>query len=319
MGTSFDILWKPPPPLVEDKDNYRWFYRIAELLNGGVPGATTMLSVPPSENKTGVTINKGQVCGYAGVSAGTMDLQLFIANGSQSAYSILGVASAPIEPNKLGYLIYYGVVDGINTSAWSPGTVLYASASAVGGLTEIPPAPPNIRIVVASVLSQSTNGAIFVRVYPQLRPGYGLFENQAASIAIPTAGVAIPIATAVISRGVSIDPLNNTHLLFEYPALFSVTLTTQVLAGSNADNVVTVWLRKNGVDVPGSATNCTVNGNKVARLSIVNINGISVQVGDYIQFMVDGSTTGGTLVTTPISGTTPATYAVNIQVTQSSI
>jgi len=266
MGTKFDILWKPPPALVEKKEDYRWFYRICELMNGGVTGATTMLSVPAAENKTGATIKKGQLCGYAGVSNGTMDLQLYLANGTQPAYSVLGVASADIKPNELGYLVYYGTIDGIDTSAWPVGTVLFASEITPGALTDVVPVPPNLRIVVGSVLTQSANGSIFVRIYPQLRADYGSWGNF-ASMTPAAANTAYPILFPVVTsaKGLTYNNATGTFTVAT-GGQYQITCTLQIKSTSNSPRQLAAWLVINTIDVVGSAQEVSLSDNNTQMI-----------------------------------------------------
>jgi len=288
---TFDILWKPPPALVEEKEDYRWFYRICELLNGGLPGATTMLSVPAAENKTGATIKKGQLCGYAGVSNGTMDLQLYIANGTQSAYSVLGVASADIPDNQLGYLVYYGTVDGIDTSAWPIGTVLFASETTPGAITANIPVPPNLRIVVGSVLTQSTNGSIFVRIYPQLRADYGSWGN-ANSMTPVAANTAYPILFPLLgsAKGLTYNNATGTFTVAT-GGQYQITSTLQIKSTSNSPRQLAAWLVINNIDVIGSAQQVSLADNNTQMILALLFTPILAK-GDTFKLMYASSAAG---------------------------
>lgn len=319
---TFDILWKPPPGLVTDKDDYRWFYRICELLNGGLPGATTMLSVPSAENKTGVTIRKGQLCGYAGVSNGTMDLRLFIANDTQPAYSVLGIASADIPDKQSGYLIYYGTVDGVDTSAWPVGTVLFASDTTPGALTNVPPVPPAFRVVVGSVLTQAVNGSIFVRIYPQLRPSYGSFNSLVAQDTTAGTPATIKFESTSIAKDI-VKSAGNDEFTLVFGGLYNFLATIQFASTNNTTKTLAAWLQKwNGttwVNVPGSTQEVGFSTTAIMSLCVL-VYAVVANAGDRyrLQWGKTDSASSISLGTGNVAGAATDSTAV-LQIVQVSV
>lgn len=120
-------------------------------------------------NNTGVQINNGTVCRFAG-SLGNSGILLaapFQANGTYNSNVIMGVATEDIPNGEDGLVTYFGKVRGVNTSAFTDGQILYASSTTAGGLTATRPEAPNNIISVAAVVSASNNGILFVRPHAE--------------------------------------------------------------------------------------------------------------------------------------------------------
>ena len=134
------------------------------LLSGSVlqVGQELMYRV---ENNTGSTITNGTVCGAVGVSpAGYVRVAPYQATTIANVKFLLGVATVDIPTGELGYVTSFGFVRDIDTSAFAPGTVLYASGTTPGVLTATPPTPPIPRLIVAlCAIQNATTGRILVR------------------------------------------------------------------------------------------------------------------------------------------------------------
>jgi len=76
---------------------------------------------------------------------------------------IVGVANQNFAQNDYGDITWFGTVEGIDTSIWPVGTILYASTT-VGGLTNTKPTQPAHIIQVAAVTNSHANqGSLLVR------------------------------------------------------------------------------------------------------------------------------------------------------------
>lgn len=117
------------------------------------------------ENNTGSTITNGTVCGAVGVSpAGYVRVSPFQATTAANAKFLLGVATIDIPPGELGYVTEFGFVRDIDTSAFAPGTVLYASGTTPGAFTATPPTTPIPKLIVAlCAVQNATTGRVLVR------------------------------------------------------------------------------------------------------------------------------------------------------------
>jgi len=77
---------------------------------------------------------------------------------------VIGVAAQDFANNEFGYVVSFGKVRQINTSAFSEGDLLWLSVTTPGALTNVEPTKPNCPVLIAAVTrSQQNQGTIFVR------------------------------------------------------------------------------------------------------------------------------------------------------------
>jgi hypothetical protein len=117
------------------------------------------------KNQTGSTIPKGTVVRAAGTlgSSGRILIEPMEIDGTVESKYLLGIVAADIADGSDGYVIDFGKLRKFNTSAWSDGDVLYADDA--GGLTNVEPNPPNLRLPIAFVVhDDATNGVLAIRV-----------------------------------------------------------------------------------------------------------------------------------------------------------
>jgi hypothetical protein len=91
--------------------------------------------------------------------------------GSFPQYFI-GIATTDIASGNYGTALYFGRIDGINTSSWTDGEYLYVSDSVAGALTNVCATSLVMRkLIVGCVLVVGTSGSIQMRPedYPGLR------------------------------------------------------------------------------------------------------------------------------------------------------
>ena len=138
-------------------------------------------------NPSGATINKG----YAVFASGTdavnerINVSPMIANGTVPSKYFIGVSTSNISSGQTGFVNSFGLIEDINASgslygeSWSNGDILYVSPTISGGLTNVEPTSPNLKIETAFVLNNSaTNGVIFIR--PNISRNLGELNNVSA-------------------------------------------------------------------------------------------------------------------------------------------
>jgi hypothetical protein len=117
----------------------------------------------------------------------------------------IGLATHSIEPNTFGYVTTYGIVRGIDTSAFSAGDEIYLSATQIGSGTNVAPIIPNFKVNLGHVInSASSNGSILVQV-GQPKLGGGDMKSEA-----PLNLSGIPFVTQIADTtagGSQTDPL----------------------------------------------------------------------------------------------------------------
>jgi hypothetical protein len=148
--------------LVYDETSSQW-------INGGIAKVDFPVYYSP-----GTPVSIGKVVGFTGAAQGDRpSVSLFSASSTTDPKTLVGITMEAISGRSPGHVRTFGTIYGVNTAAYTVGTVLYASTTA-GELTSTAPSTPNHRIAVAVVTRQHINtGRIFVRMYT---PAYRLTD-----------------------------------------------------------------------------------------------------------------------------------------------
>jgi hypothetical protein len=200
-------------------------------------------------NVTGATLTKGTVVYINGASGNKPTVAKAIATSDATSAQTFGLIQADIPNNSNGYLVAFGDLDGLNTSAFAEGVQLYLSATTSGGYTSTKQYAPNHLVYIGVVTRQHVNqGRIEVRI----QNGYemdelhdvaaqtpsnndGLFYNSTNSLwenkSIATALGYTPAnaATTLTINGVT------------YDLSTSRTFTVGSVTGSGASGQVSYW------------------------------------------------------------------------------
>lgn len=118
-------------------------------------------------NQTASTIPKGTLVGFAGTlgASGKLLGQPFLANGTYSSDYVMGLTDSDVPVGSAGFAVDHGTLRQLDTSAWTDGTILYASSTVAGALTSTQPDAPNNKITIAAVIySSATTGSLEVRI-----------------------------------------------------------------------------------------------------------------------------------------------------------
>lgn len=135
------------------------------------------------KNQSGATIDKGRVVRAAGTlgSSGRILGEYMVADGSIPYFFTLGISAENILDGEDGYVYEFGLLKGVDTTGsdygevWGDGTILYVHPTIPGGLTNVEPVEPNLKIQMAIVIDSDSNGSIFIR--PSLRSNLGDLHN----------------------------------------------------------------------------------------------------------------------------------------------
>ena len=128
--------------------------------------------------KASSAITNGQVVMFTGSVGASGALQGAPATGltASTASYVMGIATQDIALNGWGYVTAFGLVRGLNTSAFSDGDILYYDPTVAGGLTTTVPSAPNAKIQVCAVTHAASNGSLFVR--PSFGGALGQYEGD---------------------------------------------------------------------------------------------------------------------------------------------
>lgn len=239
------------------------------------------------KNQTGVTIPNGTVVRQSGVvgASGRLKVEPFLANGTHNSNQVLGLTTEDIPNGGDGFVSYFGKVRGLNTAAYPDSTILYASPTVAGGLTNVVPEAPNNIVKIGTVVkSASSNGIIFTRVVA----GSNINQDEGVQLT---------------------NPLNNSLLVYDsLTTLWKDKTLVEIGAVRVQDTAAMLnpYLRKS--DTATMLSNyrrkTTLIENADLRNSAITINGTSTALGGSISV---GTVTGVT-ASAPLSssgGTTP--------------
>jgi len=134
-------------------------------------------------NVTGATLTKGTVVYINGASGNKPTVAKALATGDATSAQTFGLIQADIANNSNGYLVAFGDLDGLNTSAFAEGVQLYLSATTAGDYTSTKQYAPNHLVYIGVVTRQHVNqGRIEVRI----QNGYEMDELHDVSAQTPS-------------------------------------------------------------------------------------------------------------------------------------
>jgi len=116
-------------------------------------------------NSTASEIPNGTAVRFAGTlgNSGRLLVAPMIADGSLPGYVFFGVTTQAIDPGEDGFVTTFGKVRKVDTRDFEEGDILWCDPSTPGGLINVEPAAPNLKLPVAAVISKATNGILMVR------------------------------------------------------------------------------------------------------------------------------------------------------------
>lgn len=270
-------------------------------------------------NNTGVTIPNGSCLG---INPATNSYVLFIANGTLSPITIVGVTTQDIPNGTQGRITVWGRVRDINTTGapygevWTAGQILYVSTTISGGFTNVKPTAPNLSLPIAQVLTiNATTGQIAVRPTVEQQLFYGSFVKTADQVpsAINTAQ-ALTWSSATIANGVSIGA-PTSRIVVANAGLYKFSISLQLTSSSASVKNVWIWYRKNGVDVASSSMITSLDSGTAIRTPSRDLF-FSLQANDYIEIMFASDSTAMTIDNIAATAFAPAAPAAILTVNQ---
>lgn len=143
-----------------------------ETIDLGLDGTVTLqvgleklMRVKNASISTAIPV--GTLVEFAGAAGDTVTVQPATTDGSVDHHYMVGITSEQIPADDFGFVTTEGIVEGLTTSAWPVGTILYPDPTTAGNLTATEPAAPNLKIPVAAVVKQGsgTSGKLLVRMH----------------------------------------------------------------------------------------------------------------------------------------------------------
>jgi hypothetical protein len=268
-------------------------------------------------NTTGVTIPNGTVVGFAGSTSNALLVAPYLADGSQPTLYILGVMTHDLpDSGEKGYCTTWGFVRDLDTSAFSPGDLLYASPTVAGALTNTKPtAPDNVIPLAACITSNATTGIIFVRPTIQQMQYYGVFTKTTDQTpAVINTEYLLTFDNTQISNGVTIGG-TTSQIIVPESGLYQFDATVQLTSGSSSSKNIWVWWKKNGTAISNSARLVTSDINN-GYIPIALNETVSLAANEYVELAFAADSTNVTVDSVAATAFAPAAPAVVLSVTQ---
>lgn len=145
-------------------------------------------------------------------------------------------------------------------------------------------------------------------------PRYGSFYDTTDQTAA-SANVAYGMTfnSTDLSVGVAIgSPTSRVYV--DRPNVYNIQFSAQFINTGGGAHEAWVWLRKNGTDVPNTATALRVKGNNTQDVAAWNFL-LQMNAGDYFELMWEVSDTALSLQTDPASAVHPAIPSIILTVT----
>ena len=207
-------------------------------------------------NAESVTITKGQAVYLYQAQGDRATVKLAFNTSDATSAKTFGLAAENIAANQTGYVICQGVLNNVDTSAFSAGATLYLGATA-GSLTSTKPVAPN-HMVYMGVVERANAGAGQIYVRPQ--NGYELDEIHDVLITSPANGQILVydgstnlwknqapaggLPDLVVVSGTTQTAVANKHYVLTNAATTTVTLPASPAAG----DVVWVTVENGRID-----------------------------------------------------------------------
>lgn len=278
-------------------------------------------------NGTNGTLANGTVVRFSGVFVNNDYIAECVphtADGTIPPLYTIGVLTNQLAVGEVGRATVLGYVRDLNTTganvgeAWGPGDLLYVSPTVPGNMTKVKPTAPNIVVSVAAVLrAHATEGILLVRptIFPRLH--YGVFSDTTdQSAAVINTAYAVKFNTVDIANGHSIS--NTTRVVAANSGLYNYQFSLQLSSSSSSQKQVYIWARKNGVDIPNSATRKTLSGNGYFDVAAWNFV-VSMNANDYFQLMWAVDDVTAKIDAPPATAFCPAVPSVILTVTEAAL
>lgn len=124
-------------------------------------------------NKTTGTLAKGTVVYVTGAQGNRIKVEPAIASGDYTSATVIGVVAETIPVDAEGFVTQDGILQGLNTTGFAEGAVLWLSPTIPGAITTTKPlAPEHLVMVGFCVRSHQSAGEIAVKI----QNGYELDE-----------------------------------------------------------------------------------------------------------------------------------------------
>ena len=242
-------------------------------------------------NATGSSMPKGSAVRITGYNAGNELVTVALADASSSAtLPAIGLTKDELANNTNGEVEQIGRIEGVDTSAYSVGDLLYVSETA-GALTDTAPASPAVSQHIGTVLrSHATLGVIQVAAEPAIFDPASLASQFAPKATFPVLiGVALSDETTALTTGTAKAVINS-------PFAFTLTGVIAYLTTASSSGLPTVDINEGaGAGTSVLSTKLTIDANETTSTTAATpavISDSAIADGARLTFDIDVAGTG---------------------------
>ena len=179
-------------------------------------------------NSTGATLTKGTAVYISGATGQLPTVSKALATSDATSAQTLGLITTDLANNSNGYVTIIGLVDDLDTSAYTDGEQLYLSPTTAGTLTATKPYAPQHLVYVAVVAhAHPVHGKLIVKV----QNGYEMDELHNVSAQSPTTG-----QTLVYNSSSALWEKSNAPLI-SGTTISSTRITPRVTSAASASTL----------------------------------------------------------------------------------
>jgi hypothetical protein len=117
---------------------------------------------------------------------------------------------------------------------------------------------------------------------------YGAFSDLTLQQFVANTITPLKLNTTDLSSGVSLQGTPQTQIKVANTGVYNIQFSAQLNHTTGGTAVVTIWLRKNGVDVPATSTDVTIEGNTTKIVPAWNFLASAI-ANDYFELMVSAT------------------------------
>lgn len=291
-----------------------WYNGATGSLNFGMGGGNITQQVGEEifvYGKASAAITEGQVIAKTGtVGASSVITFAPALIGTTDADLIVGIATENIALNGFGRVTTFGVVHGLDTSAFANDDTLYYDPATTGGWTTTKPSAPNLKLAVATVINAGVGGSGSVQVKLGASSSLGGTDSNVQFGTLSSGNLLVYDApagywkNAMLTAGTGIGVTNGAgSVSVANTGVISLTGTTNEIDVSASSGVVTLSLPATiNADTTGNAATATSAG-KWTTARTLSFTGDATGTGS-----VDGSANVTTALTLANTAVTAGSY-----------
>lgn len=240
-------------------------------------------------NRTGATLNKGDVVYLSGSQGNRITVAKAIATSDPTSANTFGIVAESIADNQSGYIITEGLITGLNTSTLTQDSAVYLSGTTAGALTSTKPQAPIHGVYIGvCVKTNAGSGEVFVKI----RNGQELDELHDVQISSPVNNASLYFKS---NEGLWRDT-TAALLVSDTASMLTNYLRTGVAASTylTQSNAASTYLPLAGGTLTGALNGTTgtftgLNVNNTTTEGIFTLQGYDNNTATRIQFNTTGN------------------------------